>query len=1186
MKQVKNVILKTGKWFKNIVNIFKIKPDEYVEEDFFYDLCPIDNVDDIEPYYNRFMTSVSKGNKSIAFTGQYGVGKTSIINSILKKTNGKYKSIRISLGTLNKNSNITSKELEMKILQQIIYTVNESKLPMSRFKRIRFLERYYYPFYLLIVAAIFFLITTYFPGFFVFILKPVFLSFNNFNFGNIICFFVFMFLAMFCAYLLFLFKRSINITFFKYKDLEIKISQDDKSIFNKYLDEIIYFFQKIKCNLVIIEDLDRYGNISLNVFKQLKELNHVLNSNETIKQNGGLVFVYSLRDNLFLSAENRVKFFDYIIPVVPKFSSNNVKAHIIDIYSKLLENYKNIEIDDNLFTVLSLYIKDRRLLHNIFMEYKVYVDAFVGNREINYTQLFALICYKNINPYDFDERLKGSGDLYNIFDLKSTFIYMINSNISDKKNYYEKKLEKLSENKIRDFDNLKKVFVYGNIEHRYLSSSLDFIYLVYGSEKISLKKFLNEKFNVNVLKNKEVSFKCSYGNSKVGDAIVIKFIEDVNNLDEGTIFINERINFYNKQINENENLSMSQIFSLENIENILNHHDEEIQKKIRCIFSNKLLVTLVRNGYIKENYENDLSYFMKNGNDGLLLSDYNFIVSVDVGDKLTYDYEIKNILEVFNRIEVNDFKKESILNFYICDYLLNSDNISKKKLFFEQFSYLNDYKIKFLDRYCGYNYSNFILLLKNIFSEDIFNYLLNSNNILNTSDWIKAIIENIILKVNDSSIEMLKKYLETNVDVINLIKENKISTYNIKLLDLQYEDYSKLDFNIIKMLYKNNLFISNYNFYKRLLEVYEVSENDLKINDLFYNNINFKKFYDKLLENNYIDFYNNISYFENSSESIIKFLNEKIDNKYKIDFLNKEKNKIRNINDIDDKSLWYELLINKFCKWNLNNLLSYFEYVNDYDDLVLKMLCELSYSYGRIEHDCLYKFEQGLLYAKRDDSIDYINIAKNFTYIYSNIDFTKNVNLKFLDELVNNNKVQLNVDLYNAFVVNYESYLVPLVEKQFRNFMNIKNDVYVNSMLIEDVLRSKISIDNKVELLDNIDLKSVSLDVIELCVRDIIYVKNPISDQLINSLFEVLKLEERIDLFIYLYNCDSKYISFFYKLYWNLYKVRNGVSTIASFDYDERLLKLFEFLVEKNLINSLSIEKKKIKITFPKNKLF
>ncbi len=39
--------------------------------------------------------------------------------------------------------------------------------------------------------------------------------------------------------------------------------------------------------MLIIEDLDRYGNISLEIFKRLKELNFLLNSNETIRNNRG-----------------------------------------------------------------------------------------------------------------------------------------------------------------------------------------------------------------------------------------------------------------------------------------------------------------------------------------------------------------------------------------------------------------------------------------------------------------------------------------------------------------------------------------------------------------------------------------------------------------------------------------------------------------------------------------------------------------------------------------------------------------------------------------------------------------------------------------------------------------------------------------------------------------------------------
>ena len=72
----------------------------------------------------------------------------------------------------------------------------------------------------------------YFPDFFLFLLKPIYFSFDNVYLSNKICFIVFFLFAIFCAYLLFLFRQNVNIIFFKYKDLEIKLSGDDRYIFN------------------------------------------------------------------------------------------------------------------------------------------------------------------------------------------------------------------------------------------------------------------------------------------------------------------------------------------------------------------------------------------------------------------------------------------------------------------------------------------------------------------------------------------------------------------------------------------------------------------------------------------------------------------------------------------------------------------------------------------------------------------------------------------------------------------------------------------------------------------------------------------------------------------------------------------------------------------------------------------
>ena len=69
------------------------------EDDFFLYLGPAKNADEDNIYYNRFRRALDNKCKLIAFTGPYGVGKTSIIDSIFrKKPFSKKKIIRVSLG--------------------------------------------------------------------------------------------------------------------------------------------------------------------------------------------------------------------------------------------------------------------------------------------------------------------------------------------------------------------------------------------------------------------------------------------------------------------------------------------------------------------------------------------------------------------------------------------------------------------------------------------------------------------------------------------------------------------------------------------------------------------------------------------------------------------------------------------------------------------------------------------------------------------------------------------------------------------------------------------------------------------------------------------------------------------------------------------------------------------------------
>lgn len=617
------------------------------------------------------MQAIKHKSKIIAFTGRYGIGKTSVINSILKKLDGDYKSIKISLGNYKQatgdETDIGTNEIETKILQQIIYTIDENKLPMSRFKRIKYISGLKKFILAIITCLIMFTISLYFPKAYEIILTPfynvVYQYFSD-NFIFLFCYFYFIIIFL-CIYkLINIIQVTINTLELKYKDLEITFSNnDDRSIFNKYLDEIVYFFKQTKTRILIIEDLDRYEKISLEIFKKLKELNFMLNSNETIFKNGGVIFIYALRDDLFLYPEDRVKFFDNIIPVVSKFSGQNAKQYIMELYNKIKDKYK-LTINENLFSILSLHIQDRRLLNNIFMEFKTYIDVLKDNQDIDYTQLFAIISYKNIKPSDFDKRLEYNGDLYNIFNLKKEFVKILIGELIEKNDQITREITDAKNQKIKDLKDLKKSFLLDVLKNEYSNNYVNRVKIYIGDEELSLDGFINYEINVEDLRNKDIRYNFpGYSSKSVELKIKDEFLNKVQKLNYDFEKKQEKINLNKKLIEKYKVMSMEEILNLDNISELLNNDDN-----YKELFKNKILISLVKNGYIKENYEKNLSYF-KSGD--LTQEDYSFLIMVDTNEKTQFDYKVKNIGKIVEIIQVKDFKQESVLNHYVCDYLIN-----------------------------------------------------------------------------------------------------------------------------------------------------------------------------------------------------------------------------------------------------------------------------------------------------------------------------------------------------------------------------------------------------------------------------------------------------------------------------------------------------------------------------------
>lgn len=222
-------------------------------------------------------------------------------------------------------------------------------------------------------------------------------------------------------YYLILIIHKLRVSKFGFGSTLIEVgTNESNSVFNRYIDEIIYFFKKTEYKYIIFEDLDRFEN--LEIYERLKGLNLLLNSNQQLSDRR-IVFIYALKDEIFVKKEgtvqvnNRTKFFDFIVPTLNIVHNSNAEE-ILKQYltteigkTEMKEGLSELFIED-----ISLFINDMRILINICNEYKIFSEA-LSNSGINREKLFSFIVYKNMNPFDYSELLNNKGLIFSVLNI-------------------------------------------------------------------------------------------------------------------------------------------------------------------------------------------------------------------------------------------------------------------------------------------------------------------------------------------------------------------------------------------------------------------------------------------------------------------------------------------------------------------------------------------------------------------------------------------------------------------------------------------------------------------------------------------------------------------------------------------------------------------------------------------------
>ncbi len=336
----------------------------------------------------------NKAIKNLAVSGPYGSGKSSIIQTFQQR-HPEYRYLNISLASFKKAKKDQVELVLLSILQQIFYYVKSESMPDSRYKRINPVSKR-----TLLVKSVVLIAWVVSLSF---VLKPELIKafpeweslLETYNWLRYI------FLAILFGggililyYFLKLYNNAqLNKLNIASGTLEVT-PKGESSILNKHLDEILYFFEISKYDVVIIEDIDRFEKENAIVYTKLREINMLINNAQQIGRH--VVFVYAIRDEIF-KKEDRTKFFDFILPVIPVINSSNSGDQLS---IQLTDAGLTGLIDPDFINKMSNYITDMRMLVNIMNEFLVYKKT-IGNFDFEHNNLLGMIIYKNIEPEDF-----------------------------------------------------------------------------------------------------------------------------------------------------------------------------------------------------------------------------------------------------------------------------------------------------------------------------------------------------------------------------------------------------------------------------------------------------------------------------------------------------------------------------------------------------------------------------------------------------------------------------------------------------------------------------------------------------------------------------------------------------------------------------------------------------------------
>ncbi|XFA98636.1 hypothetical protein ACAG96_07150 [Candidatus Izemoplasma sp. B36] len=1031
---------------------------------------PLSPKEDIEKstYFEMLSYGLREKNiKNIAITSIYGGGKSSVINSFLN--NYKHPSeIKVSLANFEKidippinqgNGDSTSDEgksqdnsvinknkikedaLQLKIIKHLFYKVNPHRLPKSVYVKSSTSPRkiggtllFFYMVYLIVV----------------FLNQYFFRSFFIISDDNALIHFI---PLLTCVIYLLLCESGLKLKNVDTKIGKFEVGKDETiGTFDKYIDEIIYFFSTTGYRLVIIEDVDRYN--SIHIFNSLRELNILLNDCETISEK--VTFVYALNDYLLEEENirnNKSKFFDLVIPIIPISSKYNSAGIIIEYFQDIKINlidmeqtvHKEVSItpSEEFIIGLSAYVYDMRTIKNIHNEYIATILEFSSSQGINIKnvlskeyldKLYAMIVYKNYMPLDFSDLYEGKGILYNLFKYKSIFFKKNLDIVDDEINKYEKYSEYLRSYSLGNAKYEKLIYdlfkaEYGNI-NLYIYDTNN----TYNRKTINLSKYSNIREQLKGLK-----YKVNNNNP------IIDFDDKLESLLTGgsewfSLTSKNRsevsLELYNlrkrkAQIKYRPLSELLTDLSSEVIKEEYFKKFEDIEKKKGNIINDKykiinripeILIYLLKSKKLSEDYASYMN-FHKEGR--ISNEDRLFIQSLYSKQEISRDTVLQGFKSIIPLLDITKISNKNLLNYSFIDYLIKVNDLELLQSIFDEHNHIElsdffgDYfgatsSVQKVIHYLINNQKELLNMLFIDFSNDdyltdiLINGILEYNLNLNICDILDS---KSIESINSFSRILLYHTSLTEDRVINY--NNNLLLINVKLRSL---DNSTDNNKLLKYIELHRLFQININMLNII-----INGGFNNIVDLNYTNIrkNTKNILEYIQENinEFVESVllklNSVTESSEAMITIINDLNLERENKIKVIESDSILFRIEKISQITDNTFLIPLLLSLRIDFSIDNVTSLYkvikssedeEVLNAYLDFLCAVIDDESIEYSNLDEYIIKMLSL--------ESVNYSKLNRFLQRTIYSIDLITVQNNKTISKLLTNNIVTIET-LYN-----------------------------------------------------------------------------------------------------------------------------------------------------------------------------